>query len=77
MTCVHLRQLYKLCEDHDLKLSGSDLIRVVCNQCGEQEVCPSTLASEYDAMLSKQETTSADAPQPTAKPAADSNANAS
>jgi hypothetical protein len=54
MTCVHLRQLYKLCEDHDLKLSGSDLIRVVCNQCGEQEVCPSTLASEYDAKLSKQ-----------------------
>ena len=49
MSCVHLRQLYLLCEEHDLKLSGSDLIRVVCNQCGEQEVCPSTLTDEYDA----------------------------
>lgn len=43
MTCVHLRQLYQLCQDHELKLGGSDLIRVVCHQCGEQEVCPSTL----------------------------------
>lgn len=49
MTCVHLQQLYKLCHEHDLKLSSSDLIRVVCSQCGEQEVCPSTLADEYDA----------------------------
>ncbi len=49
MTCVHLRQLYKLCEEHDLKLSGTDLIRVVCNQCGEQEVCSSVLTSEYEA----------------------------
>jgi hypothetical protein len=49
MTCVHLQQLYKLCHEHDLKLSGTDLIRVVCQQCGEQEVCPSTLMDEYDA----------------------------
>lgn len=48
MTCVHLRQLYQLCQEHDLKLGGSDLIRVVCNQCGEQEVCPSILTDEYD-----------------------------
>jgi hypothetical protein len=48
MTCVHLRQLYKLCQEHDLKLGGSDLVRVVCNQCGVQEVCPSTLTDEYD-----------------------------
>ena len=34
MTCVHLQQLYKLCQEHDLKLGGSDLIRVVCHQCG-------------------------------------------
>jgi hypothetical protein len=53
MTCVHLRQLYKLCEEHDLKLSGTDLIRVVCNQCGEQEVCPSMLTSEYEALAAK------------------------
>jgi hypothetical protein len=49
MTCVHLRQLYRLCQDHHLKLSGSDLIRVACTQCGEQEVCPNTLTDEYDA----------------------------
>lgn len=49
MACIHLQQLYKLCHEHDLKLGGSDLIRVVCNQCGVQEVCPSTLTDEYDA----------------------------
>ena len=53
MTCVHLQQLYKLCQEHDLKLGGSDLIRVVCRQCGEQEVCPSTLTDEYDAIQSQ------------------------
>jgi hypothetical protein len=53
MTCVHLRQLYKLCQEQDLKLGGSDLIRVVCHQCGEQEVCPSTLMDEYDSKRSE------------------------
>lgn len=49
MPCVHLQQLYRLCQEHDLKLGSSDLIRIVCNQCGEQEVCPSVLTDEYDA----------------------------
>jgi hypothetical protein len=49
MTCVHLQQLYRLCRDHDLKLGSSDLIRIVCNQCGVQDVCPSMLTDEYDA----------------------------
>jgi hypothetical protein len=48
MTCIHLQHLYKLCQEHDLKLGGSDLIRLVCRQCGAQEVCPSTLMDEYD-----------------------------
>jgi hypothetical protein len=26
----------------------------VCNQCGEQEVCPATLTDEYDAKQSQQ-----------------------
>lgn len=43
MTCIHLQELYDLCREYDLKLGGSDLIRVVCRQCGRQEVCPSTL----------------------------------
>ena len=54
MACVHLRQLYKLCQEHDLKITGADLIHVTCNQCGEQEVCPSTLTDEYDAKQSQQ-----------------------
>ncbi|GAG77269.1 unnamed protein product [marine sediment metagenome] len=48
MTCTHLQQLYQLCQQNDLKLSSSDLIHVVCKQCDKEEVCPSTLAEEYD-----------------------------
>jgi hypothetical protein len=32
-----------------LRLSGSDLIRVVCKQCGHEETCPSVFIDEYDA----------------------------
>lgn len=51
MTCVHLRKLYQLCHDEGLRLhlGDADLVRIVCRQCGEQEVCPSTLTDEYDA----------------------------
>ena len=49
MVCEHLKQLYQLCQDQQLRLGGADLIRVVCMQCGEQEECPSTLMDEYDA----------------------------
>ena len=48
MTCVHLRKLYQLCQDEGLRLGGTDLIRIVCHQCGEQEVCPSVLIDEYE-----------------------------
>jgi len=49
MTCVHLKQLYDLCIKEDLKIGGTDLIRIVCKQCGEQDVCPSMLMDEYEA----------------------------
>ena len=49
MVCVHLKQLYHLCLEHQLMVSGSDLVHVVCKQCGEQEVCPSVLMDEYDS----------------------------
>ena len=49
MTCVHLRKLLQLCEDESIRLASSDLIHVVCQQCGVQEVCPAVLTDEYDA----------------------------
>lgn len=49
MTCVHLQQLYSLCQEHQLKLSASDLIHIVCQRCGREEVCPSVLFEEYEA----------------------------
>ena len=51
MPCVHLQKLYQLCQDHELRfqLSSSDLVRIVCRECGSHDVCPSVLTDEYDA----------------------------
>jgi hypothetical protein len=46
MTCVHLKKLYELCQENDLKLAGSDLIHIICHECGEKEVCPSGMMDE-------------------------------
>ena len=48
MTCVHLRKLYDLCQTSDIRLTSSDLVHVVCMQCGQKEVCPSMLMEEYE-----------------------------
>lgn len=48
MACVHLQQLYDLCREHEIKLGGSDLIHLVCEQCGKQEVCPSMLVDYHE-----------------------------
>jgi hypothetical protein len=48
MTCKHLRALYDLCQTEHLKLSSSDLVRIVCLECHTEEVCPSMLYEEYD-----------------------------
>jgi hypothetical protein len=48
MTCKHLKQLYEICQAHQLKLSSTDLIRIVCPSCGVEEVCPSVLMQEYE-----------------------------
>ncbi len=53
MICVHVKKLYQLCEDEGLKLSSSDLVHIVCEQCGVQEMCPSMLSDEYDAKNSR------------------------
>lgn len=49
MTCIHLRQLYQLCQTNDLKISSSDVVRIACRQCEEVETCPSILADEYES----------------------------
>ena len=49
MTCKHLKQLFETCQTHHLKLGSSDLIRIMCPECGVEEVCPSVLTAEYDA----------------------------
>lgn len=49
MACIHLRRLFQLCQDEQLRLSGSDLIHLVCQQCGVQEVCPSALVGDIEA----------------------------
>ncbi|NLX94990.1 MAG: hypothetical protein GXY83_02315 [Rhodopirellula sp.] len=53
MTCKHLKDLYQICESHNLKLSSSELIRLVCRQCGVDEVCPSVLTEEYESRHDK------------------------
>ena len=46
MTCVHPRKLYELCQTHEVRLGSADLIHIVCQECGEKEVCPSGLMAE-------------------------------
>ena len=69
MVCDHLRQLYQLCLEQKIRLSASDLIHVVCEQCGRQEVCPSNLVTSLD------ETESPPSPpgNPTGRPATPAN----
>ncbi len=63
MTCKHLKELYEICQTHRLKLSSSDLIRIVCPQCGVEEVCPSVLAEEYETRHQEDGHSSLDADQ--------------
>ncbi len=55
-TCIHLQQLVQLCQASDLRLSSSDLIHLVCKQCGKQEVCPALLIEEVEAQEAEAET---------------------
>lgn len=43
MPCEHLQALFELCEKHDLHIASQDAIKVVCRQCHQQEVCPTSL----------------------------------
>ena len=53
--CIHLKQLYQLCQESQLKLSSSDLIHVICSQCEKEEVCPSVLMADYEARHPEQD----------------------
>ena len=69
MVCDHLRQLYQLCLEQKIRLSASDLIHVVCEQCGRQEVCPSNLVTSLD----EPESPASPPGNPTGRPATPSN----
>jgi hypothetical protein len=57
MPCKHLRDLYDVCQAHNLKLSSTDLIRIVCPSCGVEDVCPSVLCEDYEAKHAGDEAT--------------------
>ncbi|MEQ8210538.1 MAG: hypothetical protein RH917_11975 [Lacipirellulaceae bacterium] len=46
MACTHLQKLYELCQEHELRFSSSDLVRIVCKECEAEETCPSMYLDE-------------------------------
>ena len=48
MTCTHLRQLFELCHEHEIKIGSLDVVRLVCKKCNIKETCPEVLTDEYD-----------------------------
>jgi hypothetical protein len=40
--------MFEICQANHLKLSSTDLIRIVCPHCGAEEECPSVLVAEYE-----------------------------
>ena len=55
MVCTHLKELYDLCDKHQIRLSSTDLVRIVCKQCEQDETCPSVLMDEYDSLHGESE----------------------
>jgi len=49
MSCKHLREIIDTCEKNGIRLSSSDVIRIVCPTCGAEEVCPTMLCEHYEA----------------------------
>ena len=41
MICVHLKEIDRLCHDYKVEISRTDMVLMVCTDCGEHEVCPS------------------------------------
>lgn len=55
MSCKHLQELYALCERYNLKITGAELVRIVCPTCGVDEVCPNVLIEEYERRHQQEE----------------------
>ena len=53
MSCKHLKELYELCLRNHVQISSTDLVRMVCAECGVEEECPSLLCRDYDARHEK------------------------
>ena len=53
MVCVHLKELYQLMEEKELRIGGTDLVRIACRQCDELDVCPSMLTEHYDEQVAR------------------------
>lgn len=64
MVCTHLKELYRFCEENQLRLGSADLIHVICRQCEEEETCPSMLMDEYDAKHPDEEAEDKSQPEP-------------
>ena len=43
MICLSLQIICRVCSDHGIAIGQTDLIRMVCKECSDQEVCPSNL----------------------------------
>ncbi len=55
MPCQHLQEFFALCQKHDLHIAGRDAVKVVCRQCEQQEVCPSSLTDGEQVLTGIQE----------------------
>jgi len=54
MNCVNLQSISQACKDNGIAIGQTDLVRIVCTECAEQEVCPSnSVASEEAESVSK------------------------
>jgi len=54
-SCKHLHEIVETCQRNGVKLSSTDVIRMVCPTCGTEEVCPTLLCEQYDAMAEEEE----------------------
>lgn len=54
MPCMHLKELYRLCQENEIRIGALDVVRLTCNQCNVKDVCPSVLTDEFDAEDRKQ-----------------------